>query len=72
MQFAVQRLFGRFASVNAALGKLPGVTAAHAARPEHLTMVVRQHYSYIRTEAVGVNHFALPPIIGTGHCSIFY
>src|SRR5690606_28921030 len=54
-QFAVERVFGCFLGVDAALGELPCILADTTC-PQHFALRVRDHDAYIGAETVGVDH----------------
>ncbi len=67
-QLPVQGIFSGLAAIDPALGKLPGIAAAHPTCPQYLTVVVGQHDSYVWSKTILVDHvtsyfLALEPFI---------
>jgi len=56
VQFPVKRLFGGFADVDPALGKLP-TPVTQAPRPKHVAVFARNNHPHIGTETIGIYGF---------------
>ena len=55
-ELPVQGIFHRFTRIDPALGKLPGIPASNAPRPENLAQIVGKNDSDVGPETVGVYH----------------
>ena len=62
MKLPIQRLFSGFVSIDAALGKLPGIMTTHPPGPEDLAVIIRQHDTYVGPKPIRVYHTHSPKL----------